>query len=291
MPTLGPRLGVTIQQRGDLLPLVASLGLSVARINVPLYDLMPTGPDDWTPEWLDAIVAECGRLHLIPYAVIGKAAPWHASDPGDLPPLEDWQRFCARFAAHFLGGIQYIGVWNEWQGSPGEYAHRLLIPAAEQFRRVSADYRLCGPELATEGDWPQRLREILDLAGTSLDYLTIHVYQDTGRHVWDVLTRPTRWYEFWRQPSVRQVIEAAGYSHLPLWLTEFGWQSSAVGDTSQAAYAQEVLERLDTATFPAGVLWFQAIDEPTNTWGLYDLNGQPKPICGVISHYTGGAHA
>lgn len=287
-----PRLGVNVHQAGEpALQLAASLGISMVRVDGVWNDLQPA-PDRWTWAWLDDLLATCATLGLEVFCTLSQCPPWVSPNRGDLPPLYHWEAFCREFAHHYQGKLRSIGCWNEWGGSSDDYVRRLLRPMAEACKAVDASYQICGPEIETERDWPDRLRDILALGGDCLDVLTVHAYAATGQKVWDALTkrhplRP-RWLPAfipYYTPSVQQVIEASGWRG-PVWLTETGWQSSKVGDVGQAQNVDQLLERFMGTTVFEKVCLYQLLDEPGVTFGLFDRAGEPKPAARVVQSYA-----
>jgi hypothetical protein len=286
------RIWINAHQAGpDALRLAASLGVGGGRFDGNWYDLQQ-GPDKWTYQWLDDLLATCKSLGLEAYVSIGYTPPWLNPDRSALPPLYDWQRFCLSFAQHFKGRLTYVGCWNEWAGSSKDYVDRLLRPMAEAFRSTDSQYRICAPDLETERDWPTRLTDVIRYGADCIDILTVHCYQSTGADVWSALTErcPPRphwlpvWFPWWT-PSIQQVIEAAGWRG-PTWLTETGWRSDLVGEEGQAQRFDQLFERLQGASWPAGVVVFQLMDEPTGAGGVFRQDGSIKPAGAVIQRYA-----
>jgi hypothetical protein len=287
--SLRDRLFINAHQAGpDALRLAASLGVSGVRIDANWPDL-ELSPNQWTWEWLDTLLATCRTLNLQVYCTLSQTPAWIASNRGDLPPLHDWIKFCSAFAKHFKGRLMLVGCWNEFNGSPDDYVRRLLRPMEHAFHAVDPSYRICGPDLQTEGQWPAWLRAMLQQSQDCLNILTVHCYAKDGQAVWKALTEPRpRWvprWSPWPRPSIREVIEQAGWVG-PTWLTETGFSDEA-GEDVQARAVDQLLERLQGASWPDGLCYFQLIDDDNSHQGLFRRDGSMKPAGAVLQSYAG----
>jgi hypothetical protein len=292
------RIFVNGHQAGPpALCLMASLRVGGGRFDGNWYDLQ-TGPDEWTYAWLDELVTTCHTLGLIAYVTIGYTPPWINPDRSALPPLHDWQQFCLNFAQHFKGRITYVGCWNEWSGLSKDYVARLLRPMAEIFRATDPQYQICGPDIETERDWPERLAEVLTRGGDCLDIVTVHAYEQNVEDLWAKLTKSTpprpKWLPQaipWFKPSIQQVIQQSGMSHKPCWLTETGIRSDRVGEEGQGQWWDQFLHRLQGTPWPHGVGVFQLLDEQppeqeSAKFGVCRMDFSLKPAALVIQRYT-----
>ncbi|HYG63998.1 MAG TPA: hypothetical protein VEL74_15590, partial [Thermoanaerobaculia bacterium] len=160
-----------------------------------------------------------------------------------------------------------------------------------------------GPELAhlTSGDsdWYDWLFDTLTQAGDKLDFVTHHVYDGDGpEDVAEKLDANTLFGgrpSFWGTvaPSVREVLEEAGATDKPFWLTEIGWETANVSEARQAQNYTGLLT--DWFTGRAGRDWVDkvffyemkdggAADSPT--WGILRPDGSPKPAWGAYRDFT-----
>ena len=291
------RLGVTIHQRVDLLDHVASLGLTIARIDANRYDVQRNGPDDWQWSWLDALVDGCLARQLIPYPVVGYTPSWEGARHTP-PNIHDWVVFIREFGARYAGKVQFVGIWNEpnssgmFDGSVEQYVDHVLIPAAETLRAIHPDYTICAPELSTEGRWWVWLEACLRRGGSSLDIVTVHSYQKDGYGVMRALRqdRPRvipRWVP-WPSPSVRQVMSWAGVPNMKLALTEFGWNTARISEEQQATYYDQFFSQMVDADWLVAAVAFNMINESSEVqWGLLKDNLTEKLAAGVIRRYAG----
>jgi hypothetical protein len=173
----------------------------------------------------------------------------------------------------------------------GDYVNLLYKPAHEVLKTLDPKNQVCGPELATEGSWPAWLGTFLRQAGHLVDVITVHCYADTGLEVWRNLTQPRPWWAFWQKPSIKEVIEQAGYGAKACWLTETGWRSDVYGEDGQARHYDQLFEQLQGASWPAGVLGFNLIEEaregqPLGTFGILHVDCSLKPAADIVKKYT-----
>jgi Glycosyl hydrolase catalytic core len=77
----------------------------------------------------------------------------------------------------------------------------------------------------------------------------------------------------------QQAIDQMGaVTGLPVWITEWGWQTPPASYTQQATW----LGAANNLLFRSGVaaaFWFKLQDDSTMHYGLYDINNVPKPAC------------
>jgi hypothetical protein len=298
--SLHDRLGICAHLANDvrLWDAAASLGITWARLDLN-WDSVQIGPDQWNWEVLDLAVFGAHQRGIHVYGSLSGTPAWANNGAGrGAPPTSiiDWTRFVREAGLRYgprspHGHVQVWGVWNEWQGSVGDYINLLYKPAYDVLKTLDPTNLVCGPELATEGSWPAWLRTFLHEAGSLVDIITVHCYADTGLEVWRDLTQPRPRWAFWKKPSIKEVIEGAGYSTKPCWLTETGWRSDVYGEDGQAQRWDQLLERFQGASWPAGLLGFNLIDEePPDrepvTFGVYRADLTLKPAAEVIQRYT-----
>jgi hypothetical protein len=300
--SLRNRLGVEIHQASDpaSLAAAASLGGQYWRADYNWNDIQ-SQRDVWAWDYFDAMVAGAQTHGCSIAALIGYTPDWANGGRGrTVPPIEiqHWEYFVATVAERYRGQIGIWLLWNEpnrgyWTGTVDEYVDYIVIPAVRVLKSVDPNNLVCGPELSTEGNWDTWLRTFLQRAGDLVDIITVHAYDADGQAVWRKLTQARRWYEFWKKPSVREVIERAGYGQKSCWVTEVGWQSNQVGEEGQAQRWDQLLERLQGSAWPAGIVVFNLMSEAAPdrepvTWGIFRADGTAKPAAEVLRRYTDG---
>jgi beta-xylosidase len=254
------------------------------------------GSFDWSV--YDEIVATAKARNIKILATILYTPSWATTDPTwtGIPDTAAWMDFCSNAARRYQGAIDYWGVWNEpnlsefWSGTRQQYIDLLLKPAADAIHAANPSAQVGGPALAhlTSAKWYDWLDDIISQAGDHIDFVTHHVY-DTGgnRKVTSKLNdstlfggTPDLW--FLEPPSVREVLQHAGWFGKPFWLTETGWQSQTSGEALEATYYAGMLS--DWFTNFSGQTWidkiffYEMIDFPPNgtTWGILHADGTPK---------------
>jgi Glycosyl hydrolases family 39 len=284
-----------------LLDLAAQAGLHSMRGDFNWDDIQPEpdpNPDHWRWGPTDALVYGCRERDIEVFATLAYTPDWANGGQGRyVPPhhVEDWRRFVRAVAERYRHNVWSWGLWNEpnrdfFTGTVEQYVQMIVTPAAEILHAIGPENRVCGPDLATEGDWPSWFRLMLRGTRGLLDIVTVHSYQPDGLAVWRALTQEPPWYEPWRPPGVRQVMASAGAGHLPLWLTESGWWAESPGEEAhQADAVEQVLEKMQASHEVERFFYYRLIDEPQEKRGAYRDNGSPKPVVEVFRRFSPGA--
>jgi polysaccharide biosynthesis protein PslG len=236
----------------ELLDAVAASGARWVRVDFSWALVEPErGSFAW--ETYDTLADEALARGLHLYATISDTPAWATDGPagtGVPRASSDFYDLCYRAAARYRGRIEYWGMWNEpndsrfWAGSRDEYIDAILTPGAQAIHAANPAARVCGPELAhlQSLHWDSWLRTVLSRASGELDVVTHHLYPDgaSARSVMNQLDRGSRYP--WDPPSVRKVLQDAGWFGRPFWLTETGCGSGAAGEAAQAAFVADLLE-------------------------------------------------
>ena len=85
---------------------------------------------------------------------------------------------------------------------------------------------------------------------------------------------------------IRQHLVRAG-KPVPIWVTEWGWSSTAVGPAKQATYVGKSLDLLRT-TYPYVTVATYFLDYDRGTMyqqGLFDSSFRPKPAAAAFSRF------
>lgn len=275
-------LGINAHQAsGSTLQLASSINAEFVRCDVNWEDVQPSA-DYFNWGWLDEFIRHAAGFGMQVYPTISYSPPW-MGERETPPPLADWKNLIMEFGHRYAGKVQFVSIWNEpnfrYNESVDHYVTNLLQPAAEVLREISPDYRICGPDLSTEGQWRPWLQVLLEKGQQFLDILTVHAYGTPGRKVRDRLL------------EVRQVMNMAGAGDMPLALTEFGWNTSRISEDQQGNYLDQCLEALQSIDWLLAALYFNLINESTKTqWGLFRDNGTIKPAGEVFKGYAQVQH-
>ena len=294
---------------GDLTTIMTRLqaaGIGWARVDL-VWANVQTSPGVYDWSLYDAIVAaaQAHDVQLMP--ILEDTPAWATSGPPltGVPEEAAWTAFCTQAATRYAGSIQYWEIWNEpnlsqfWAGTRQQYIDQLLIPGAAAIHAANPNAKVGGPALSHLGsaDWYDWLNDVLLQAGGSLDFVTHHVYDTSGNAAVTAKLNGTTLFGtdpgLWGlvSPSVREVLQNAGWFGKPFWLTESGWQSGPIGEPRQAAYYSGLLS--DWFTGFLGQSWmnkvfFYEMEDPpggASTWGILDAGGSPKAAYGAYQGF------
>ncbi len=277
-------------------------GIGWVRIDF-VWAYVETSQDRFDWRLYDAIVHEARERDIEVFATLAYTPQWATSGPyftGVPDSPDDWADFCSRAARRYKGQIRYWGLWNEpnldhfWAGTRQQYLNTIVKRGAAAIHAADPGARVGGPDLAhlTSGDsdWYEWLRETLVQEGSSLDFVTHHVYDADGpRDVAKKLAGSTLFGNrpaFWGtvNPSLQEVLDYAGWQGKPVWITETGWESGEVGEAKQAEYLRGLLDEWLTGrqdrTWIDKIFLYEMDDADTPerpTWGLVRRDGSLKP--------------
>ena len=200
-----------------------------------------------------------------------------------VPPIEveHWKRFVRSIGTLYRDKVVMWGAWNEpnrgfFTGSLQQYVHGILRPMAEVLHEISPANSIAGPDLATQGSWPEWLEQFLRHGYPWINVLTVHNYARNGRKVLEEVGGQDTHWPF--TPTVRQVMRSAGQGHLPLAITEFGWNTADVTEAEQADYYDQFFEAAQSADWLLGAIAFNLIDEPPSPHRLWDVRRLERPL-------------
>ncbi len=260
----------------------------------------------------DAIVDAAAARGLGVLAILAYSPRW-ATDGPELSGVPrdpaDWQDFCSRVAERYRGKVERFELWNEpnqnafWDGSRNDYIDIILKPGADAIHAANAAAKVGGPALAHvvagDSDWYRWLYDVLRSAASSLDFVTHHLYdQDGESDVTKKLTGSTRFANtpsLWdvENPSLREVLKKVGwYPSRPVWLTETGWDSAAIGEPTQAAHLGGFLDAWFTGR--SGQSWlekvfiYEARDGGNAAFGLLRADDSRKPSFDTVRAFVAG---
>jgi len=270
---------------------IAESGARWVRIDF-IWSWVEPQPDRFEWALYDEVVDGALARGLRVFATIGDTPAWAtdgAAGSGVPRGAADFYDLCYRAAARYRGRVEAWGMWNEpnlrrfWSGSRTQYLERVLIPGAEAVHAADPRALVCGPELAhlQSADWDSWLRDVLKRASSHLDVVTHHLYPDgsSSRSVLGHLKDGGRYP--WDPPSVRAVLQDAGWLGRPFWLTETGCSSGASGsgEAAQAAFVANLTQSLfgpdRSVTWVHAVFFYEIADDPRYAWAALGLLGPP----------------
>jgi hypothetical protein len=245
----------------------ADLGVGWVRMDGNWFVMEPSR-DSYNWAWMDDFVTRAHDAGLKVFITLGYTPDWVPSHgPADgqtgdnCPDTEaDWVDFVEDAVTHYRAmGVTHYGMWNEpnldgfFDGTVDEYVNIIMVPGAAAVRRVCADCKVLGPELANVGDCDVYLEDIFARAPAStFDIITHHSYNgftETGWHIWDgdgfINVLDDQRIPGFTRKDLRQILDAAGWTG-EVWITETGYRATPIGDQTeedtQAVYYTRVLE-------------------------------------------------
>jgi len=302
---------VTHWASGKQLDPVTEVGASWIRTGVgwEFVELELTEPPTYHWEVADKIVNDCRARGLkilwgFPYT------PKWASDNGQSNGVprspvaqEHWRKFVRATVERYRNDINYFEPWNEpnsekcWQGTTAEWVAYILKPAWEEVKAVDSNKKIVGPTLECIRGARIKVEDFFWWLGVLhasqyIDILSQNVYEQDGEAE-DITNQFEKGdYEclnisiFGWRPCLRKRISLFriynnnGFGKHPVWINEFGWRSDRVGESHQAKYVVETLERLSRRPRFTNAFIYELQDDPRfkPKWGIMKSDGSPKKV-------------
>jgi len=265
-----------------------TLGATMIRLEFP-WPVIETsrGVYDWTRA--DAIMSAAAADHEVILPVLMWTPAWAGGGTDlDVPATStsDWTNFVTavmdRYGSQFTDGVD---VWNEpdsgnylYNGSASTYVTDILNPAYTAIKAVNSNTKVIEAGSANDaGSCCSFISSVISDGG-EFDIASFHNYDGT-------------WSS--EASSYRTILNNAGRSSTPIWMTEFGVES---GSGNQSTTIQQVFggsEPLQAA------FWYNLRDTgawdccaptevDTATWGLLNSDFSQKASFGVMQGYLAG---
>ncbi len=334
--------GVNAHQASDAqLAQAAAAGIPWVRMDFNWFQFEPAkGSHDWSvaDRFIDGATAQglqvFASVAYTPDWAVGQAC--NNADENEVnwclnkPPANtgDWTDFVAAAVDRYGDRVKHWGLWNEpnlshfYDGDREGWVDRILVPGAQTVHDTCNDCLVLGPELANlreanwdsdEGicvagecifnGWEVSLGEILKDAGDHIDIVTHHKYSDTADEWLSELVEG-QWLIVQYMHGLKEITDAEAPGK-PVWLTEFGQETTPGGEFSPAEAAAQLTAAFAGAeALRSGVLtgvanqpwpeleklfWYDLVDDPNTydwgefTWGLLDADGNPKDAHGAYA--------
>jgi GH35 family endo-1,4-beta-xylanase len=239
----------TLRAGDETLRLASEAGFDAVVQVFSWFEIEPTR-EEWHWEYPDFVVrtAEYYGLDLIVRLDGLPAWATELAIDGVAPPddLDDYAAFVAAVAQRYQGRIRGYIMWNEpnlakeWGGRPPDPAAytELLRRAYEAIKAADPEATVVSAGLAStnhQDDKAMDDRVFLETmyqagAGAYFDALGAHPYgfaypPDDPRSAHDGLNLA-------RLLDLREIMEARGDGDKPIWVTELGWTTAGVGESS-----------------------------------------------------------
>jgi polysaccharide biosynthesis protein PslG len=290
-----------------------SIGVQDIRIGIPWAAVEPAqGSYDWTA--LDQVVNSAAARGMGVLADIASTPVWAGLPLSGHPDPAVFGAFAGQVAARYAGEISAYEIWNEpnaigsWNPvDPVAYTSLLQAaypaiksadPSATVVAGVLAPIEVSIPPFVTD---PVTFVQQMYQAGAKgfFDALSFHPYGWATS--WNVLTgalglfsqgASTPGAALNKLINVRQVMVANGDSSKLIWGTEYGQQSSLVGELGQAEYISDLFNTWKTYNYTGPVFIETAQDEPLNLlvsmFGIFRTDWTAKPAANVIQEAIAG---
>lgn len=275
---------------------VAAAGIGWVRVDFNWNQLEPAR-DQYNWALADSVVNSAVARGLNVFVTLAYTPDWANGGQGiAIPPTDpnDWYDFVFDMVSRYKTKVKYWGMWNEpnleqfFKGGAKVYVEDILVRGAEAARTADPGALILGPELAhlSSGHWAAWLYYVLTEAPESIDIITQHVYSGSG---YDVIRDLDGWIPVWDKPTVMGVIEAAGASDKPLWLTETGWHTDEVTEEEQATYYTQLLDGVLEEEWLDKVFFYELKDDPNipEKWGILRADNSRKPSWTAYRDYIG----
>lgn len=271
--------------RDTFIEACADLGVTWVRMDGNWFVMEPS-QDDYNWAWMDGFVNRAHTAGLKVFITLGYTPDWVPShgpadgQNGDNCPDDEthWVDFVEDAVTHYRAmGVTHFGLWNEpnldgfFDGTLEEYVGIIMVPGAAAVRRVCADCKVLGPELANVGDCDTYLEGIFARAPAStFDIITHHSYNgftETGWNIWDgdgfINVLDDQRIPGWTRKDLRQILDAAGWTG-EVWITETGYRATPIGDqteeNTQATYYTRVLEEQLNRAWYTNTFFYEIMD-------------------------------
>jgi hypothetical protein len=196
--------------------------------------------------------------------------------------------FASAAAARYKGRVKYWELWNEenisdwWKPSPNLSQYLTwykAVYAAIKAADPSANVGMGGITNLTAGATKdingKTFLTGMYQAGVFPDAVVIHPYAPQNQNP----TVTLQWQNnFTDVAMIHGIMTSWGQGGKQLWLTEWGWQSDAIGESEQASYTATALNMIATQyTYVTLSTIYCEQDASGNSWGLYTTGWSLKP--------------
>lgn len=292
--------GINVHLAQDnALTMVKEAGIAWVRIDID-WSIIEASKGSCNYADVDRVVNYAAANGLSVYASIGSTPGWANDKMGKTFPasdMADWKDFVTRTINRYKSKVKYWGIWNEpnlklfFALGKDKFVQQVLIPGIQAIRSADPSAFIVGPELShkteTGSEWYFWMKYILDNAGSQLDIISHHIYEDLGVYfIYDLLEEGDGFI-----PSVRSIIEEAGQGGKPFWITETGWHTNKYSETMQANRYLDMLYACARKNYPHKVFFYEIIDDfhpGVEPFGILHSNMEVKPAYNTYKDYIAG---
>ena len=286
--------------------LVAAIGSKVSRTTAVWSSYEVTqGEIEWA--YLDGAIAAIRNARMTPLITISSSPQWANGSPDrwvvpgtdQTDPLFDawvsnYVNWVDALVSRYSNDVERWELWNEqdqhhfWKQG-GTSGHECLACYVEWYAAVrdrilsiqtNAQVAVGGVVdnyTRNDGDWTSFfLRDLITVYSAKVDYVAFHAYDQ------DSPLQDTLWQNnFTNVRDLRENLNNAGLSRVPIWITEWGWYTSQWSESTRASYMQAAFEMMrGNPDWNVDLTcYFFDIDTPDYPdAGVFDEAMNPKPI-------------
>ncbi len=285
----------------EILSRVKEAGIEWIRIDL-YWSLIEIEKGKFDFEEIDRIVKYSRENQLTILGVLSSSPDWSNNNKGrNYPPdnTGDWRNFVSVTASRYKNDIRYWNIWNEPNVekffAPGKdiFVDEIFLPAAEAIKKNSPLSFIAGPELAhlvNQGsEWYFWMKYILTECSEYIDIVSHHIYKNTGVYaIFESLEIGEN-----ITPSVKEIIDESGFSSVPFWITETGWDTELFSEEEQGDRYLEFLQEMEKRNYPDKIFFYQIIDDATpgiRPWGILKSDFSKKPAYDIYTDYISGLY-
>ncbi len=210
-----------------------------------------------------------------------------------------WQRFVQATVRRYKSRVKCWAIWNEPNlqhfnaESKERFLDRIFNPGADAVKAEDPSAFVVGPDLAhltsTGVEWYFWLKYILSNTKDRIDVISHHIYDKRGAsYIYrsledgDILI-----------PSVKKIIEDAGCSQKPFWITETGWNTYDYSEQSQGEKYLAMLKSMKKKQYPDKIFFYEIADDLNNgnpPWGIIKTDLTEKPAYTIYKDFIAGKY-
>lgn len=299
--TISPQpYGINVHlAQNNALAKAKAAGIAWIRIDVD-WSVIEAAKGSFHYSEVDRVVNYAAANGLSVLASIGSTPGWANNNKGKTYPassVSTWKSFVSRTVSRYKSKVKYWGIWNEpnlklfFALGKDKFVQQVLLPGIQAVRSADPAAFLVGPDLShkTESgsEWYFWMKYILDNAGSQLDIISHHIYEDLGiYYMYELLENGDKFI-----PAVKQIVEDAGQGSKPFWITETGWSTGKYSEVMQANRYLDMLHARARKNYPHKVFFYEIIDDARagiEPFGILRSNLEAKPAYNTYKDYIAG---
>ncbi|MGE3975004.1 MAG: cellulase family glycosylhydrolase [Bdellovibrionales bacterium] len=279
--------GVNIHQAaGQTIQIMRNMGATWVRVSHP-WGEVERSANNYDFAWSDYMLRDLKSRGMKVFYILGYPPSFWSSNgqSNGVPNRNAWIKYVDTMTTRYR---DYVDVWeihNEpnlkefWAGTMREYIEVLLKPASPIIRRNAPNSQIAAPGVthihsSKPGNYLKELRKYGALE--TFDVVSYHLYSKSKPADFRKDLLESRW----GKPSVQKVLQDAGLTGKPFWLTEFGCDLQETrSETANANCIYEKVRILKSIPWITGFFIYNLTDGEAGPqkWGLLRGDLSPTP--------------